>query len=191
MQIDTEIWLQIEQGNEIAYEKMYAYYFKRYYIYGRKITEHLETIEDAIQEIMIYIWHNRSSLSGIKHPAAYFYTSFRNLLINKLRTRGEMVSDEFIHEETSNSAEDLIITNEESLQLNKKLKQAAGFLTARQSEAIFLRFYEELSYEEVAEVMGITVKATYKIMARALSELREKYVHFFILLLQLSHIFYK
>ena len=187
MHIDTDIWLQIEDGNELAYEKMYAYYYKRFYMYGRKITEHLDTIEDGIQEIMIYIWNNRSTLSGIKHPAAYFYTSFRNLLINKLKSQGEIVSDEFITEAATNSAEDLIITKEEGLELNSKLKKATGFLTARQSEAIFLRFYEELSYEEVAEVMGITVKATYKIMARALGELREKYVHLYILLFQLSH----
>ena len=189
MQIDKDIWLQIEDGNELAYEKMYTYYYKRFYIYGRKITEHLDTIEDGIQEVMIYIWHNRSTLSGIKYPAAYFYTSFRNLLINKLKTQGEIVSDMFVREEAIDSAEDLIITKEEGLELKSKLKKATGFLTARQSEAIFLRFYEELSYEEVAEVLGITIKATYKIMARALSELREKYVHVFILFLQISHIF--
>lgn len=189
MEIDKDIWLQIETGNELAYEKMYAYYYKRFYIYGRKITVHLDTIEDAIQEIMIFIWHNRSSLSGIKHPAAYFYTSFRNLMVNKLKTRGQIVSDEFIKEETTASSEHSIISKEESIEIKTRLQKASGFLTARQSEAIFLRFYEELSYEEVAEVMGITVKATYKIMARALTELRNKYLHFFIFLFQLSRFF--
>lgn len=186
MEINKDIWLQIETGNELAYGKMYAYYYKRFYIYGRKITEHLDTIEDAIQEIMIYIWHNRSTLSDIKHPAAYFYTSFRNLLINKLKVMGEIISDEFIMEETTTSSEHSIIHREESNEIKTRLQNASSFLTTRQSEAIFLRFYEELSYEEVAKVMGITVKATYKIMARALSELRNKYVHFFILLFHIS-----
>lgn len=189
MEIDKDIWRQIETGNELAYEKMYGYYYKRFYIYGRKISLHVGTIEDAIQEIMILIWHNRSTLSGINHPAAYFYTSFRNLLINKLKSMGEIVSDEFIKEENMASSDHSMIRKEESNEISTRLEKASGFLTHRQNEAIFLRFYEELSYEEVAEVMGITVKATYKIMARALSELRSKYVHFFILLLQLSSYF--
>ncbi len=187
MEINKDIWLQIEIGNEVAYEKMYTYYFKHFYVYGRKITLDLDTIEDAIQEIMIYIWNNRTTLAGIKHPAAYFYTSFRNLLINKLKTMGEIVSDEFIKEGTMAPSEHAIIDKEENNEIKSRLQKASNFLTARQSEAIFLRFYEELSYEEVATVMGITVKAAYKIMARALSELRNKYVHFFILMFQLSH----
>lgn len=60
------------------------------------------------------------------------------------------------------------ITNEKSLKLNKALK----VLTSRQREAVFLRFYEGLSYEEVAVVLNITIKATYKILARSLSTLR-------------------
>lgn len=57
-------------------------------------------------------------------------------------------------------------------------------LTARQREAVFLKFHENLSYEEIAEVMDISVKATYKLMAIALSELRDNLSqdHFMLLL---------
>lgn len=46
--------------------------------------------------------------------------------------------------------------------ISEQLQLTISKLTARQKEAIFLRFYEQLSYEEIAEVMGITVKASYK-----------------------------
>lgn len=189
MQIERDIWAGIEAGDEKAYETMYTYYYRHFYIYGQKITLNLHLVEDSIQEIMITIWNNRATLSSIKFPAAYFYTSFRNLLIHKLKTQGVIVSDELIVEEISTSSEQSIISKEEKMELDARLKKASGFLTARQNEAIFLRFYEELSYEEVAEVMGITVKATYKIMARALSELKDKYVHLFILIWDLLHFY--
>ena len=57
--------------------------------------------------------------------------------------------------------------------VQQRLQAALDKLTARQREAIFLRFYEGLSYEEVAAVLKITVKATYKIMARSLTALKE------------------
>ncbi|MEJ7830747.1 MAG: sigma factor-like helix-turn-helix DNA-binding protein, partial [Segetibacter sp.] len=51
-------------------------------------------------------------------------------------------------------------------------------LTPHQREAIFLRFYQTLSYEEVAETLNISVKATYKIIARSLSALKESMLIF-------------
>ncbi|MEO6684074.1 MAG: sigma-70 family RNA polymerase sigma factor [Ginsengibacter sp.] len=187
MEIDKNIWKLIEDGDELAYQNMYFFYYKRFYIYGQKISPDIQLIEDSIQEIMILIWNSRARLSAIGCPSAYYYTSFRNLLINKLKFEGKFVSEEFIKDEHTSSTEISIIRTEEHLELNSRLKKAGSFLTNRQSEAIFLRFYEELSYEEVAEVMGITVKATYKIMARALHELREKYVLVFILLFQICY----
>jgi RNA polymerase sigma factor (sigma-70 family) len=53
-----------------------------------------------------------------------------------------------------------------------KVQEGLKALTSRQKEAIFLRFYEGLSFEEVATVLHISVKATYKIMARSLESLR-------------------
>jgi RNA polymerase sigma factor (sigma-70 family) len=57
--------------------------------------------------------------------------------------------------------------------LRQRLELALRGLTGRQREAIYLRFYEGLSYQEVADLLGISVKATYKMMARALLHLKE------------------
>jgi RNA polymerase sigma factor (sigma-70 family) len=67
----------------------------------------------------------------------------------------------------------LLIRQDIEAGVRQRLEQAIKTLTGRQREAIFLRFYEGLSYEEVAEVMGISVKATYKIMSRALLQLKQ------------------
>ena len=71
------------------------------------------------------------------------------------------------------SIDHFIMARETGQEMKEKLERSLANLTARQREAIFLRFYEGLSYEEVASVLQITTKATYKIMARALAELRE------------------
>lgn len=66
---------------------------------------------------------------------------------------------------------------------SEKLSKAFSELTPRQFEAIFLRFYMNQSYEQVAESMGITVKATYKLMARSLTELKNNYLPLLYILL--------
>jgi RNA polymerase sigma factor (sigma-70 family) len=55
------------------------------------------------------------------------------------------------------------------------LKSALETLTARQKEAIYFKYYENLSYRQIAAVLNITTKATYKLVSRAISELRSVY----------------
>ncbi|MNY66103.1 RNA polymerase sigma factor [compost metagenome] len=58
--------------------------------------------------------------------------------------------------------------------LRKKIGQALQKLTDRQREVIYLRYYEEFSYPEIAEIMGLTLKGTYKLMGRAIETLRSQ-----------------
>jgi RNA polymerase sigma factor (sigma-70 family) len=60
---------------------------------------------------------------------------------------------------------------EQRIDLDGVLKK----LTPRQKEAIFFKFYENMSYEEISGLLGITTKATYKLVARAILELRSAY----------------
>ena len=63
------------------------------------------------------------------------------------------------------------------MKMKKKLQQTVGDvlnkLPARQQEIIFLRFYEGLSYEEIADVMGIQLSSTYKLLYKALENLQQ------------------
>jgi DNA-directed RNA polymerase specialized sigma24 family protein len=43
-----------------------------------------------------------------------------------------------------------------------------------QKEVIYLRYYEGLNFEDIAQSMNLSVKASYKLMGRAIATLREK-----------------
>ena len=47
-----------------------------------------------------------------------------------------------------------------------------GSLSTQQREMIYLKFYEDFSYEQIADIMGITVKSSYKLLYKALDKLR-------------------
>lgn len=77
------------------------------------------------------------------------------------------------------SAEQGLIDDEEGRALNMRIQEAINRLTSRQKEAIFLRYYECASYEEIAGKMNISVKASYKIIGRAVSSLRDSWAELF------------
>ena len=172
MQIDKEHWLRICNGDQQAYADMYRFYYKRFYNYGRKFSDDAHLVEDAVQEALMTVWDKRHTIASIDFAATYFYTSFRYLLFQKLKQKQQLVSEAAIVEEPGFSVDQIIIGKETDAAMKAQLQKALSTLTARQREAIFLRFYEGLSYEEVAAVLGISTKATYKIMARALGQLR-------------------
>lgn len=155
---------------------MYRFYYRRFYNYGRKFTDDESLIEDAVQEALLMVWDKRHMLASVGYPGTYFYTSFRYLLFGKLRQRKEVAADDSPEGEPDFSIDQILISKETDAAVKEQLHKALAALTARQREAIFLRFYEGLSYEEVAAVLAITTKATYKIMARALQQLKENLV---------------
>jgi RNA polymerase sigma factor (sigma-70 family) len=171
--LEKETWVHISEGDKTAYGECYTYYYKRLFNYGRKFTADIPLLEDALQESLLSLWTGRERLSTIESPHSYLFASFRYILFRKIKEAGR--ARPFLGSEEAEpefGIEHLIIDREEQESLRLQLEQAIKALTPRQREAIFLRFFEGLSYEEVAGVLGISVKATYKIMARALDSLK-------------------
>ena len=169
-----DLWLRISNDDREAYSRLYTFYYSRFYNYGRKFTAEETLIEDSIQEVLLEIWRKRKEISSIEFPATYFYASFRHLLFRRLKSEKNLAKVELFDDEPVFSIDHIIIARETDDEVKAKLTEALTSLTPRQREAIFLRFYEELSYEEVAKVLDISVKATYKIIARALLHLKQQ-----------------
>ena len=172
--MEKERWVNIGNGNKEDYSDAYIFYYKKLYNYGKKFTDDISMIEDAINEIFLTIWTNRKSLHNIHSPQSYIFTSFRNNIFQKIKASKIIgPSDTEYEAEIQFSIDSVIIQKETDEELKIQLDRALQQLTDRQREAIFLRFYEGLSYIEIAGIMNISVKATYKLMARALSEMKD------------------
>ncbi|WP_316828257.1 sigma-70 family RNA polymerase sigma factor [Pedobacter miscanthi] len=172
---ESQQWYSFKNGDAAAFEYLYKAYSAGLYNYGSKFTKDKDLIKECIQDLFVGLWTKRNSVGNPEHVKHYLYKSFRHAIFKKTF----QLSKNETYEETENysfqvvlNVEESIIDYEKQVQISEQLQNALAKLTARQREAIFLKFYEQLSYEEIAEVMGITVKAGYKIMARSLDYLR-------------------
>lgn len=155
------------------YESLYTGYFKKFFNYGRKFTEDNSLIEDSIQEVFLDIWNKQNTHIVIDSPTAYYFAAFRYTLFKNIKLQRRMGGLGQRDDEPVFSIEQRIISGEISEERRQKVQLALTILTSRQREVIFLRFFEGMSYEQIAGVLGITTKATYKIMYRSLSRLKE------------------
>lgn len=185
--MDKQTWQNIINGDTEAYASIYISYFKKLFNYGRKFTTDETIIEDSIQEMFLDIWNKKEKMLEVESFNSYFFSSFRFILFKKIRSANKTVQSNEFEDEPEFSTEYIFIKKESERELGKNLQSALQELTPRQREAIFFRFYQGLSYEEVAAILDISVKATYKIMARSLLCLKENMAFPLVITILLLH----
>lgn len=179
-------WRLLQSGDMSGLTYFYEKYVHLIFNYGLKFTREDDLIDDSIQDLFIRIWQARENLTVPDCVEYYLLKSFRNILFRKLSQKVKRAYSELNEEYVADaepSFEAQLIMEEHSVETGEKLKKAWQQLPARQKEALYLRFYTDASYDDIAGIMGITLKATYKTVFRGLEKLREMVVIMLVLLL--------
>jgi RNA polymerase sigma factor (sigma-70 family) len=171
---EHQIWENIKGGDRDSLKQLYELYYITLVNYGRKITGDQALIEDAIQETYISIWKYRVTMSvpaSVKH---YVLRAFRNRLAQIFKERPNITyTEESLSFSFEIGFDHKMIEGEDAQKLSAQINKAVSKLTNRQREIIYYRFYENLSFEEIGEIMNMQIRATYKLNARAIASLRD------------------
>jgi len=145
-----------------------------------------ELVMDVLQDLFARLWDKRTELADVEVVNYYLFKSFRRLLLSKVIERRKQplqaLDDETVGFEVLSSLEDSIILHETSTVQIQHLKKAVESLTKRQREAIFLKFYNELTYQNVASIMEMSVDGVYNIVSKAIDTLRKSMKRVYFLL---------
>jgi len=170
------VWNSFKNGNWISYSQLYDEHYRALNNYGYKFTKDVSLIEDAIHDLFVKLWTNRSTL-GNTPPSVrnYLYKALRNILFRKIKAQSRFSSlenDDYDYT-FEVACDNLLIEDEEEKLLRNTIKDILEKLPARQKEIVYLRFYEGLSYEDVAEVMAIDIHSVYKLWYKAMEGLKD------------------
>ncbi len=170
------LWSRLREGDKEAVSKLFCMYYTQLYHYGYKMVPQAELIKDCIQELFLSIWNARDGISDPYSVKAYLLSSFRRIILRKVKKdrnrekRNQMYHDNFIWE--SANIEELLIRFETEKELNEELVNAIESLSKRQAEAIFLKYYQGLTNDEIARVMGINKQSVYNYVSEAISDMQ-------------------
>lgn len=185
---DANRWELFLQGNEPAFEQLYRRYYPVLFNYGYRVSSDKDLTREAIQHLFVKLWTNRAGLSATPHVKQYLFKAFRNhLFALQEKNRKEKAMGEQVFTLVQDSREEKIIRLETDHHNAQKLQELLSTLTPRQREAIQLRFFSDLSYEEIANIMDMQVGGTYKLIYRALERMRESTPIFFMICYWLCH----
>ncbi len=175
---DSTLWLSFKKGNDLAFSILYNKYVQRLYSYGMHSCRDKDLVLDCLQELFTLLWDRREKLSEVTCVNYYLFKSFRRLLMNRLTVGRKFLislSDRDSYGfDFSPSQEDTLIEEEWETERNKKVRNSLHSLTKRQREAIYLKFFNQLSYHEVAAIMDLHVDSVYNLISKSIDLLRKK-----------------
>ncbi len=174
---DYYLWEKFKTGDKEALSRIYYSYYNPLYDYGIRIHNDPAFVKDTIQELFFDLISKLSNLGTTDSIKSYLLASFRRRVFSKLKKKKGInyLEDSYTPDafEIEPSAETQWISEESKDAYTQKINNMLAKLSSREREAIYLKFYKNMSYKEITEVMGVNYQSARKLIYRAIKTLRE------------------
>ncbi len=130
--------------------------------------------EDIAQECFLKIFEAAPRYRATAAFRTYFYRTLTHLCIDRIRKKQPTIINDIPElADSSHGPEGTLIEKERG----DRVRNALAALPSNQKAAIILRHHEGLSYAEIAQVLGVTIKAVERLISRAGASLQARLSH--------------
>jgi RNA polymerase sigma factor (sigma-70 family) len=185
---ELDLIQQLRAGDELAFKTLVETYQDMVFNTALGIVQNTEDAEDVAQEVFIQVYRSIDQFKGDARLSTWIYRITTTKALDHIRSRKRKkrfafitslfgANDELLHEPVDFQHPGIVLNRKEQAAL---LFRMINQLPDNQKIAFQLHKTEELSYQEIAEVMGISVSAVESLLFRARQNLRkllEKYYY--------------
>lgn len=173
---DFTLWNKLKAGDEKAFSSLFEKYYSDLVRYGNSLCSHEDRVQDCVQDVFTDIWVYRESLSTSVVIKAYLLSSVRKRIARLyqrdpfFKKESNLETTEFLFDfSIEQQLIDDEITAEKVLQLNMLINN----LPSRQKEALYLRYHQQLTVDQIAEIMSVNYQSASNILFRGIQNLRK------------------
>lgn len=177
----------VANGNEQAFALLFRHYHPFLAEHLLRVVNSEQVMQELLQDVFLKIWVNREKLTKVENFTAYLYIVSRNHALNALEKLANEFNAKSAYLKDPGLFEDQPGDEHRALQ-TALLDEAIDSLPARQKEVYLLHRHERLSYNEIAEKLGIgreTVKTHLEKAVKSIKEYLGGRLPVLILLLQI------
>lgn len=173
---DTLLWESIITGDEVAFAKFVKKYSTPLFNYGYRLCNDRDFLKDCIQDLFVELWNRRSKIIASNQLKWYLFKSLRNNIFREQvkQLRNVPLRDDYDFIIEFDIEHDLIAIDEEQ-ELAIKVKQTLEHLPPRQKEVLYLRYFEGLTFDDIAQIMDISKQSAHNLLQKAYKSFREKW----------------
>ncbi|MCF6310948.1 MAG: sigma-70 family RNA polymerase sigma factor [Verrucomicrobiales bacterium] len=175
----VQLMLQVKQGDIAAFEEIVEIHQSAVIGTIAKMLGNASDAEDIAQQVFIRVWKSASRYQVTAKFTTWLFTITRNLVFNEMRRRKRkpVVSMDEREDDYHLTAVDEQTPHPDQQALENELSQAIDTaiqsLPEKQRLAVILRRYEDRPYEEIAEILGMSLSAVKSLLFRARTQLKE------------------
>jgi RNA polymerase sigma factor (sigma-70 family) len=175
---EVTLWNEFRQDDEDAFAKLYQAFVQLLYNYCTQFSTDRPLIKDCIHDLFVELWQHRATLGDTTSVRYYLMASIKRKLVRHLNAQQKHTSNEEVpleyHRIFTASPESYIVAREEYIESSQHLNTAIEQLPRRQREAIFLKFYVNMTNEEISTFMKINIQSVYNLVFGALANMKNQ-----------------
>ena len=175
---DFTLWNNLKSGDRKAFSVLFEKYYSDLVRYGNSLCVNDDKVQDCVQDVFTDLWIYRETLSDNVVVKAYLLSSVRKRIIrldqrNRIfKQSADIKNLEFLFDF---SIEHQLISDEETASKVAHLNNLINNLPSRQKEALYLRYNQELSIDQIAEMMEVNYQSASNIIFRGIQTLRKEW----------------
>jgi RNA polymerase sigma-70 factor (ECF subfamily) len=172
---NNDAWNSLRKGDRQAMLTLYREHYVGLMNFGIRLTDNRQLAKDCFTQVLLRLWDNRANLPEVSNTRSYLLTCMKHELLKELqleKTTANRHQQLQRDEHAEPSYEEYIIALQADHELRCRLTKLLEQLTAREKELLRLRYFEDRSYDEIAEQCGITKRTAYNIIFAALKTLK-------------------
>jgi RNA polymerase sigma factor (sigma-70 family) len=175
---DPDLWAAFRQGDAASLSLLYERHYRALFRYGCKLALDRDRVEDALQDVFLDLWRTRGGLGQVSAVFAYLAKCLRRKLLRHPAPAASPLAsnpDQYPFW-VEYAVEDHLVAAQAEQETQQKLARALAQLTPRQKEAIYLKFYHQLDYEQIGAIMDIHYQSIRTLIYQAVKSLRQQVV---------------
>jgi RNA polymerase sigma-70 factor, ECF subfamily len=151
-------WIHTKESKESGFLLLVETYQEQLYWHIRKMVLSHDDAKDILQEVFIRVWQNIGKFKGESKLFTWLYRIATNEISRFLDGKKRMhKNQENLRENLENELENSPWVNGDEIQI--KLQKAILQLPNKQRLVFNMRYFDELSYEEMAEILKTSVNS--------------------------------
>lgn len=168
---ESYLLTSIKKSDKKAFNKLFSQFYPILCAYCHKFVT-MEDSEEIVQDTLLWLWENRKEIIVEKSLSSYLFRSVYNRALNKIanqdsRNKANTLYFEYMQETLQNKS------YYQTDDLKDKVREAIARLPESYRQAFIMHRFEDMTYKEIAQQLGISTKTVDYRIQQALKLLRE------------------
>ena len=169
---DSELVAAVRAGDKRAFDALFLRWYPQVHRFLRVLVKENALAEDLAQSVFVKVWLHREQLDPAKSLKNYLFVLSRNGAMDIFKSKRHLV-EESLERPTEEVSPDRTDYRTEYVEANIRVLRAVEKMPQQRRTVFVMSRYQQFSAEEIAQLLGISVRTVEKHLELALDDLRK------------------